>query len=103
MTPPLLPALGALAAWRARVKRNPRSIMEFDALHYAASCELNGLEAERDGLPLSAAAWYRDAAAKWQPTRRQEAPAAGQSPPPRSPRPFALLRPTQRPRWSFAP
>lgn len=61
MTSPASP-VGALSAWRARVRRDPRSIMILDALHSAACCELNGRDAERAGLPLAAAAWHRDAA-----------------------------------------
>ena len=62
MTSPELGALGALAAWRARVKRDPRSRLTFDTLHSAACLEANAFDAARDGLPAIAEAWNRAAA-----------------------------------------
>ncbi len=55
-------AVGALPAWRARVERNPRSRLTFDALHAAACMEAYGDDAARAGLPATADRWYRDAA-----------------------------------------
>lgn len=54
--------VGALKAWHARVKRDPRSKMIFDALRSAACLEANGFDAARDGLPATAEAWHRAAA-----------------------------------------
>lgn len=55
-------AVGALRIWHARVRRDPRSRLTFDALHAAACMEASGNDAARDGLPATAERWYRDAA-----------------------------------------
>lgn len=55
-------AVGALRAWQARVRRDPRSRLTFDVLHSAACREANGNDAARDRLPVIAEAWYRAAA-----------------------------------------
>jgi len=58
----LFAIVGALKAWHARCKRDPRSRLTFDALHGAACLEANAMDAARDGLPATAEAWNRAAA-----------------------------------------
>lgn len=55
-------AVGALRAWHARERRDPRSRLIFDALHAAACMEANGDDAALQNLSATAEAWYRAAA-----------------------------------------
>ena len=55
-------AVGALATWRARVRREPRSIATYDALFHAACLEAHGFDALRAGLTATAEAHFERAA-----------------------------------------
>jgi len=61
---------GALHLWHAELRARYRgqdatrpSTWRFDALYRAATCEANGIEALREGLPGQAKHWFARAAA----------------------------------------
>jgi hypothetical protein len=54
---------GALALWRAELKAGKRTRATTDTLFLAACAEMNGLDAKREGLPLTASIWFAKAEA----------------------------------------
>lgn len=55
-------AVGALQTWRARLRRDPRSLSTYDSLFHAACLEAHGFEALRAGLTAVAEAHFQRAA-----------------------------------------